>query len=307
MKHPPPPEDNGPDRGEPTEAIDEPMKTIKTSTPTGHGKPFIPAWLDEASLSPAEMRVFVHLCRSADNATGVAWPSYDRMRTICQLGKATVWRCIKTLEERRMIEKIGKPFGGSCRYRILPMVSPQERLDTSNSFTTGTNEGAPIVSPQNRNRSSNETPIVSPQEQEGSPSKVLQGRFSTTGKKTKTAYEPSLEAMQFACWFKSSLPDSFNLAPNWQKSFAKVYEELVRIDGRKPEDIKRICQWARTDSFWRSNFMSPAKLRKRTDGVQLFDSLAEKMKGTTTPTNEHKSKPTELQLGGRTKTINTIQ
>jgi hypothetical protein len=142
-------------------------------------KPFIPAWLDDAGLSPAEMRVFVHLLRSADNKTGVAWPSYRRMTEITGLGKSTVRRSIESLEKPHgLIQKIGKPFAGSCRYRVLPIVPPQGQMEDFNSSTTGTIETTPIVPPQTRNSSTTGTPIVPPEGQEGSPKKDIQRRVS---------------------------------------------------------------------------------------------------------------------------------
>jgi hypothetical protein len=162
--------------------------------------PFVPAWLDDAGLSQAEFRLYCHLCRRADNQTGIAWPSYESMQVTCTLGRATVARCLGSLVKRGLIEKAGKPFGGSCRYRILahgaaPIVTNGEPLENCNSVTTGTNgppivspgerlkansitastiECAPIVSPENSNRASGETPIVSPEAREGNPFKVLQ-------------------------------------------------------------------------------------------------------------------------------------
>jgi len=141
--------------------------------------PFIPAWLDDAGLTQAEFRLYSHLCRRADNKTKIAWPSYDSMEATCGAGRATIWRCLGLLTKRGLIAKVGKPFGGSCRYRILaPIVSPEERLEDANSITTGTIETAPIVSPGNSNRSPSETSIVSPEEREGTPSKGIQLRES---------------------------------------------------------------------------------------------------------------------------------
>lgn len=143
-----------------------------------HRVPFIPAWLDDAGLSAATFRVYCHLARSADNFTGIAWPSYERMTAICGLGKSTVRRCLEELEGRKMIAKAGKPFGGSCRYRVLPIVPPQGQMQDSNSSTTDPIEAAPIVPPQNCNSPSDGTSIVPPQGHEGSPKKVLQLRES---------------------------------------------------------------------------------------------------------------------------------
>jgi hypothetical protein len=237
-------------------------------------KPFIPSWLDDLGLPPAEFRVFLHLCRRADNKTGIAWPSYDSMIETCGMGKSTIRRAIGNLQERKLIATAGKPFGGSCRYRVLPTVSPEGRLEDSNSSISGTIEAAPIVPSQDCNSSISGPPIVPPEGQEGIPKKEIQRRVSNI--------EISSEGLDFADWFKSTLPESINLPSNWRNSFAKDFHELVRLDKRDPDEIRRVSAWARSDSFWKSNFMSPAKLRKRNkDGIQTFDVLVAKM---TTPT-----------------------
>jgi len=87
----------------------------------------------------------------------------------------------------------------------------------------------------------------------------------------------STEGTAFARWFRDTLPEKTNMPDRWEKSFAQTYEDLVRLDGRNPDEIRRVCQWARTDSFWASNFQSPAKLRKRNkDGIQYYDVFLEK-------------------------------
>lgn len=140
-------------------------------------RPFIPSWLDEEGLSPAEMRVFVHLLRSADK-DGVAWPSYARMTAISGLGKSTVRRAIEELKRRELILAVGKPFAGSCRYKVLPIVPPEGQMEDSNSSTGGTIEAPPIVPPQNRNSSTSIPPIVPPEGQEGNPLKGIHLRES---------------------------------------------------------------------------------------------------------------------------------
>ena len=87
----------------------------------------------------------------------------------------------------------------------------------------------------------------------------------------------SSEGTTFAHWFRDTLPEKTNMPDRWEKSFAQTYDDLVRLDGRNPDEIRRVCQWARTDSFWASNFQSPAKLRKRNkDGIQYYDVFLEK-------------------------------
>jgi hypothetical protein len=46
-------------------------------------------------------------------------------------------------------------------------------------------------------------------------------------------------------------------------------ERLNRLDGYSFEQIERTIRWVQQDSFWRSNVLSPAKLRKQFGALQL--------------------------------------
>lgn len=153
-------------------------------------RPFIPAWLDDAGLSAAEIRVFIHLCRRSENSSGIAWPSYAAMIEKTGLGKSTIRRAIEELERRGLIARLGKRFGGTCQYQILPsnssttgtiespIVPPEGQLVSPNSASDET----PIVPPQTRNSSISDPSIVPPEGHKGNPMKVLQRRESKEGK-----------------------------------------------------------------------------------------------------------------------------
>jgi hypothetical protein len=56
--------------------------------------------------------------------------------------------------------------------------------------------------------------------------------------------------------------------PNLQK-WAATIDLMLRIDERKPEDIKQVMEWAILDDFWCTVVMCAAKLRKHFDTLQL--------------------------------------
>ncbi|MDA8126073.1 MAG: hypothetical protein M0009_12895 [Deltaproteobacteria bacterium] len=60
--------------------------------------------------------------------------------------------------------------------------------------------------------------------------------------------------------------------PNIQ-TWAKDVDQMIRIDHRTPEDIRRVIEWCQSDPFWKNNILSSAKLRKQ------FDQLLLKMNG----------------------------
>jgi len=64
--------------------------------------------------------------------------------------------------------------------------------------------------------------------------------------------------------------------PDVQK-WAKDIDLMIRLDSRKPERIEKVIRWSQQDSFWQSNILSVAKLRKQ------FDVLELRMSGQTKP------------------------
>jgi len=57
------------------------------------------------------------------------------------------------------------------------------------------------------------------------------------------------------------------------KRWAADFDKLICIDGRAPEEIERVIRWCQSDSFWKSNILSGAKLREK------WDQLTVKMQG----------------------------
>jgi len=231
------------------------------------------------------------------------------------MARNTVWKSLRSLEARNLIKRSGKPFMGSTRYQILTPPIGANGIPVEEPI--GANE-IPIEQPP---IGANETPPIGANEilqsaqmdsREGNPKNVIQRRKSN--KAASPPFEPTIEERQFAQWFKSSLPtnEQERLVENWQTNFAKAHRQLVDLDKRTPEEIRRVCQWARTDSFWQVNFKSPSKLRERNkQGVLFYDVLLDRMPpststSTSTSTSSFKTNPPPMNLGGRTKTITQI-
>ncbi len=63
--------------------------------------------------------------------------------------------------------------------------------------------------------------------------------------------------------------------PNFQK-WSDDMRLLIENDKREPKHVAEVIDWIFNDSFWRTNILSPAKLRKQ------FDAIDTKMKGAMT-------------------------
>ena len=61
-----------------------------------------------------------------------------------------------------------------------------------------------------------------------------------------------------------------------------LFPMLLRGDGRDrtPEQIRTTLAWVRADSFWKSNVLSPEKLREKWDTLQVKIREAQNAKRT---------------------------
>jgi hypothetical protein len=46
-------------------------------------------------------------------------------------------------------------------------------------------------------------------------------------------------------------------------------DKIMRLDKRTPEQLAEVIDWCQQDDFWQDNILSPAKLRKQLDKLEL--------------------------------------
>jgi hypothetical protein len=126
-------------------------------------------------------------------------------------------------------------------------------------------------------------PIYGATHHMGSPSYGQGGGYNNTDnsntdksntKKKTTPEEPSDKGQAFADWFATLLEEtesSLKPAQADKLAWGKEFDKIIRLEAIKEDQLKHICRWARNDPFWRTNFYSPAKLRKKSrDGVKFL-------------------------------------
>lgn len=62
--------------------------------------------------------------------------------------------------------------------------------------------------------------------------------------------------------------------PRVTTTWIRDMERMVRLDGRSEEQIRIAIDWCQSDSFWRANILSPAKLRAKYEQMRLQASRA---------------------------------
>jgi phage replication O-like protein O len=109
----------------------------------------------------------------------------------------------------------------------------------------------------------------------------VQGNTKTTNKNniTKTMVV-SEKAKEFSELLKTLIiknnPDA---RPSANGKWDKDFDLMLRIDKRTPELIENVLRYSQSDDFWKTNILSPDKLRKH------FDQLTAKMNSNKGGTN----------------------
>jgi len=105
----------------------------------------------------------------------------------------------------------------------------------------------------------------------------------------------SERSLKFSEWFKNLIPNTIKVTDNDLNNWRKCYDDMIEIDKRDVKEIVNICKWARQDEFWKDNFLSPLKLRRKNkDKIMYYDYFKEKLKS-------EQEKPSEVYVPGEKK------
>jgi len=104
------------------------------------------------------------------------------------------------------------------------------------------------------------------------------------------SYEPHMENENINISIDDSIKELYkgveiffdeDCRPKTEKQKHEWYDtldKLIRIDGYTPEQIHNVIKRARMDDFWRTNFLSVLKLRKKNrEGISYFTVFEKKL------------------------------
>ncbi|WP_444959802.1 helix-turn-helix domain-containing protein [Microbulbifer sp. VVAC002] len=206
------------------------------------------------------------LIKLADNANdkGECWPSYQNIADQCEVSRASVRNHIKALREAGLL-------------RLENRKSTHDpRQNTSNLYTLTLSQGVVVDS---TGVVGDSTPIAAP----------VTGGGVGDSTRTSHSFEPVNEPNTSPKKSSGKKPvkatnDDYLLAnlildgvrrlqPNFKTpnldTWANDCRKIRELDNRAPEEIAHVFSWANRDDFWQTNILSPAKLRKQFDQLQI--------------------------------------
>lgn len=198
------------------------------------------------------------------NAERIAWPSVASLGRRCRMSSRYVQRMLREIEADGELE-IVKRTNNSNVYRVR-ITRPDHGVVT---------DELPFAPPDRPPAPGSPDPL-NPVPPKPSREPSIKDPVPPAAK-----IEASKEAKEFVTWFLTLLQHTgakaIRTTESSELSWAVCYDRLVGIDARPPAEVRAVCEWARRDDFWRSNFLSPMKLRDKKQGVSYYDRFLTKM------------------------------
>ncbi|MEX2962828.1 helix-turn-helix domain-containing protein [Microbulbifer sp. TYP-18] len=199
------------------------------------------------------------LLKLADNASdqGECWPSYQHIADQCEISRRSVIAHIKALEKSGFLEINNRKSTNS------------DKLNASNLFVLTLDKGGESPAP------GGESPAPGGGE---SPAPRTSHSLEPVNEPNTSSQEPAEEKRVKASDEDYTLANFIlegvrRLQPKFKPPdldrWADDCRKLRELDNRSPREIARVFYWANNDDFWQSNILSPAKLRKQFDQLQI--------------------------------------
>lgn len=211
----------------------------------------IPNWIFESPISPTAIKLYLVLRKNGDNKRGTSY--YSRKKLAEQLGTSpnTMDRAKKELIDIGALCQINRKNDQGDWTSNLYHVHTNCLLDCRYLLSK---MGRPIPT-------DGETPIPTNGELTNNHLELRTKELST---RTYGAEVNSM-ANLLADLIKANGINRPDVTDKWLADI----ERLNRIDGYSWEQIESTIRWVQADSFWRSNVLSPSKLRKQFGALQL--------------------------------------
>lgn len=223
--------------------------------------------LTDTELTDPERRVLLSLFSFRGRNTDTVWPSVDTIGARSNLKDRTrVSKVTASLAKKGWLTKKKRGFTGCNEYKL----TVPERLSNLDSETTLEPE-ANVASNTNSNLDSETTSNVAPEttyKEQTNEQTIEHKRLSAVSPSKGNEHEFYLQFSEYM-WSKIQPLSNTKKTPNF-KTWSNDIRLLVERDARDIRLVREVFDWANSHSFWKSNVLSPNKLRAQ------FDSLVAK-------------------------------
>lgn len=237
------------------------------------------------------------LADSANPEGQSIWPSVPTLAHNSRQSERTVQRQLRAMEESGWLVCVKRSPGGKgnpSRYQINPdwIAHPETWRPNGDKLTPfevkPRHDGVTVTEGQTvTNPASNGDTAVSPEQ--------LQNLNTTpplsppTGEQERPAdVAEKVEIEKTARWMLAKIR---TLHPNHAEPRWKGWHQDIRLmverDKRTLHEIRDLFGWANADEFWRTNILSPGKLRKQWDALTIKRNASAGKLGSSVPPTDY--------------------
>ena len=214
----------------------------------------IPNWILESNISAQAIRLYLYFQKYGNNKTKVSFWSRKKMAKEMNVSPATMDRAKKELIE----------IGALCQINRFT----EDENWTSNMYHVhwDMNTDCKVLIP--KAIKSDDTPTACDEPPILIDDELTNNHLELRTKELSTrTYGAEVNSMAnlLADLIKANGINRPDVTDKWLADI----ERLNRIDGYSWEQIESTIRWVQADSFWRSNVLSPSKLRKQFGALQL--------------------------------------
>lgn len=205
-----------------------------------------------SEIGPHGAAVYLVLLRHAGTRES-CWPSVRTISKLSGVGLHSVNKSLKSLEHLGLLKKEKRRRFNSNKYVV--------------SVAPGATVTVPSVAP-------GATECCAPRISSVAPGAFSKGRRRNEEDVMKNS---SRQRSKFTDGDRATASFMWeliqDLLPNAKRPNLDKWADTVRLmrerDGRMDLEIREVFSWANADTFWQSNILSPAKLRKQWDQLEL--------------------------------------
>lgn len=237
----------------------------------------IPEWVLYSSISANAIRLYCVLARYADKNSGDCFPSRSTITEVSGLSPRNISAAVKELQDlgALLVKRRFTDVGGyqSNLYTVIT-AKPLMQDDTTPLMQDDTTLSADLHLPLSADL---HLPLVQncthPRCKSAPLTKVIELESINESHLKKEiniiadAINPIFE--ELAIHLSQRIEENGSKKPTISEKWITDIRLLIERDGRTPEQVRRAIDWAQNDSFWRSNILSPAKLRLKYDQLRL--------------------------------------
>ena len=165
----------------------------------------------------------------------------------------------------------------ATKYHLLTLLSTNSSSNSSNNSSSNSSKNS------SNNSSSNSSTLnkqnKTKQNKTNNSDKSQATRHHTQQKFADDSVEMQL-AMHLFAKIKENNPDHKELTDSQKQKWADSIRLMIERDNRSPKQIKNMVDWCQADSFWKTNILSTAKLRKQYDAMKVKANSNYRKRGT---------------------------